>query len=132
MRADTAADIALLERMFEEWERGEYWNAEPYADDVVFVRSGPDGGEYRGLVDLGRAWRDFLGAWADMKIKGERIVPGPRGVYVLMLQLQGRGHGSGMAIEADVANVVQMEDNQVKRLEMYWDRGAALAAAGVP
>ena len=55
------ADIALLERDVGGWGRGEFWNGEPYADDVVFVRSGPDGGEYHGIDGLGAAWRDFLG-----------------------------------------------------------------------
>jgi ketosteroid isomerase-like protein len=82
-------------------------------------------------VELARAWRDFLGAWEDMKIKGEQIVTGPPGVYVLMLRLQGRGHGSGLAIESEVANLVRMEDNRIKHLEMFWDRDAALEAAGV-
>jgi hypothetical protein len=57
MSGGADADIALLDGMLEEWERGEFWDAEPYADNVVFIRSGPDGGEYRGIEALGAAWR---------------------------------------------------------------------------
>jgi ketosteroid isomerase-like protein len=124
------ADIALLDGMAEQWERGEFWDAEPYADDVVFVRSGPDGGEYHGIEGLSAAWRDFLAAWEDFRITTERVVPGAAGAYVLLLRLQGRGKGSGVTIDAEVANLITMRDGRIARLEMHWDRDAALTAAG--
>jgi ketosteroid isomerase-like protein len=124
------ADIALLSRMLEAWERGDFWDAEPYAEDIVFIRSGPDPGEYRGLDGLSAAWRDFLAAWEDFRIRTDRIVTGPAGTYVLLMRLQGRGKGSGMNIDAEVANLVRMRDGRIARLEMFWDREAALTAAG--
>ena len=130
MSGGVDADIALLNGMLEEWGRGEFWDAEPYADDVVFIRSGPDGGEYHGIDGLGAAWRDFLAAWEGFRIHAERVVAGDAGVYVLLLRLQARGKGSGVAIDADVANVVTMRDGRIARLEMHWDRDAALVAAG--
>ena len=126
----SGGDIALLAGVLEEWGRGEFWNAEPYAEDVVFVVSGPDGGEYHGLDGLGAAWRDFLSAWEGFRIQAERVVPGAAGVYALMLRLQARGRGSGVKIDAEVANVVRMRAGRVTRLEMFWDRDAALRCAG--
>ena len=41
-------DRATIETLMIEWSRGEFWNGEAYADDVVFVVSGPDGAEYHG------------------------------------------------------------------------------------
>jgi ketosteroid isomerase-like protein len=120
----------MLQGMFQEWERGDFWNAEPYADDVVFVRSGPDGGEYHGLGGLTAAWRDFLAAWEDFRIEADRVVSGTAGMYVLLLRLQGRGKGSGVSIDAEVANLVRIRDGKITRLEMFWDRDAALRAAG--
>ena len=55
---------------------------------------------------------------------------GDEEVYVLLIQLKARGKGSGVAIDAEVANVVTMRDGRIARLEMYWDRDAALTAAG--
>jgi ketosteroid isomerase-like protein len=127
---DRKSDLALFEAMFNEWEQGQFWNPRPYAEDVVFVRSGPDGGEYRGLAGLGAAWRDFLGAWDDFRIQAERVVPGVGDVYVLMLRLHGRGKGSGLIMEEEVANLVRMRDGRIARLEMFWDRDAALRSAG--
>jgi ketosteroid isomerase-like protein len=124
------ADIALLNGMLEQWGRGEFWDAEPYADDVVFVRSGPDGGEYHGIEGLTAAWRDVLAAWEGFRIHTERVVAGDPGVYVLLIRLLARGKGSGVMTDAEVANVVTMRDGRIARLEMHWDRDAALAAAG--
>jgi ketosteroid isomerase-like protein len=131
VNAGADADIALLTGMLEQWEQGDFWDAEPYADDVVFVRSGPDGGEYHGIEGLAAAWRDFLAAWDDFRIQTEGVVTGADGMYVLLLRLHGRGKGSGVSIDAEVANLMTMQNGRVARLEMHWDRDAALAAAGV-
>ena len=124
------ADEALLEAMLGDWAKGEFWDPTPYADDVVFVRAGPDGGEYHGIEGLSAAWRDFLSAWQDFRVQAEGIVPGGRGVYALLLRLQARGKGSGVEIDAEVANVVRMRDGRIHQLEMFWDRAEALTAAG--
>ena len=127
----TEDDVRLFEGMFREWERGEFWNPDPYADDVVFVRSGPDGGEYHGYDGMSAGWRDFLGAWDDFPIVGERVIPGAAGTYVLFLRLHGRGKGSGLVIEQEVANLMRLRAGRIARTEMFWDRDAALRAAGV-
>lgn len=130
MSGGADADIALLNGVLEQWGRGEFWDGAPYAGDVVFVTSGPDGGEYHGIDGLSAAWRDFLAAWEGFHIQTERVVAGDAGVYVLLIKLQARGKGSGVAIDAEVANVVTMRDGRIARLEMHWDRDAALTAAG--
>jgi ketosteroid isomerase-like protein len=128
----TSDNVAILERALSEWVRGEFWNAELYAEDVVFVVSGPDAAEYHGIDGLTSAWRDFLSAWDDFRIETERIVRGKGDVYALLMRLQARGKGSGVDIDAQVANVVNMRDGRIARLEMFWDREAALRAAGAP
>jgi ketosteroid isomerase-like protein len=130
VRSAAERDLALLHGMLEKWGQGEFWDAEPYAEDVVFVRSGPDGGEYHGIEGLAAAWRDFLGAWEDFRIQAEGVVSGGAGMYVLLLRLQGRGKVSGVSIDAEVANVVRMREGRVVRLEMWWDREGALSSAG--
>ena len=121
-------DLATLDGMLAEWERGEFWNGAPYAEDVVFVVSGPDAAEYHGIDGLTAAWRDFLSAWEDFHVETERVVPGEPGVYALLVRLRARGKGSGVDIDAEVANVVRMKGGRVTRLEMFWDREAALRA----
>lgn len=122
-------DRATIETLMIEWSRGEFWNGEAYADDVVFVVSGPDGAEYHGKEQLAAAWRDFLSAWNDFHVVPDRVVAGKPGMYALLIRLRARGKGSGIDADAEVANVVQMRNGQVARLEMFWDREDALRAA---
>ena len=91
------------------------------------ARTGPSttGGE-----QLAAAWRDFLSAWNDFHVETDRVVAGKPGMYALLIRLRARGKGSGIDTDAEVANVVQMRDGQVARLEMFWDREDALRAAG--
>ena len=49
--------------------QGRVLEREAYADDVVFVVSGPDAAEYHGKERLAAAWRDFLSAWNDFQIE---------------------------------------------------------------
>ena len=91
---------------------------------------GPDAAEYHGTDELAAAWRDFLSAWNDFHIETDRVVAGEPGMYALLIRLLARGKGSGIDTDAEVANVVQMRDGRIARLEMFWDRDAALRAAG--
>lgn len=123
-------DRTAIEILMMEWSRGEFWNEEAYTEDVVFVVSGPDGAEHHGREQLAAAWRDFLSAWNDFHVEPEHVVAGKPGMYALLIRLKARGRGSGIDADAEVANVVQMREGQVARLEMFWDREDALRAAG--
>ena len=92
--------------------------------------AGPDAAEYHGIQGLTAAWRDFLSAWNDFRIETDRVVAGEPGSYALLIRLRARGKGSGVDTDAEVANVVILRDGQIVRLEMFWDRAAALRAAG--
>jgi ketosteroid isomerase-like protein len=61
----------------------------------------------------------------------EGIVPGKDGAYVILMRNLGRGRESGVDIDASVASLVHVHDGRIDRMEMFWDREAALAAAGV-
>ena len=51
-------------------------------------------------------------------------MPGP-------FRLSARGPGGTVPIDADAANTVVMRDGLIARFEMFWDRDAAFAAAGL-
>ena len=77
------------------------------------------------------AWRDFLSAWEDFRVAARwRGARAAQAFTRCSCRLQARGKGSGVEIDAEVANVVHMRDGQITRLEMFWDRAAAIAAAG--
>jgi ketosteroid isomerase-like protein len=124
-------DIAMLESLLAEWGEGDFSNSDPFASDVVFVVSGPDGGEHHGIDNFGRAWGDWLSAWSNLRMTPERVVAGEPGAYVLLHGLTAKGKGSGLDVDARVATLVHTRDGCITRVEMHWDRDAALAAAGV-
>jgi ketosteroid isomerase-like protein len=124
-------DIAMLESLLAEWGEGDFSNGEPFTEDVVFVVAGPDGAEHHGIENFGRAWGDWLSAWSNLRMTPERVVAGEAGAYVLLHGLSAKGKGSGLDVDARVATLVHTRDGLVTRVEMYWDRDAALAAAGV-
>ena len=126
----TQDDISMLESLLAEWGEGDFSNSDPFTADVVFVVSGPDGAEHHGIDNFGRAWRDFLSAWSNLRMTPERVVAGEPGAYVMLHGLTAKGKGSGLDVDARVATLVHTRDGRITRLEMYWDRDAALVAAG--
>ena len=123
-------DIEMLESMLAEWARGDFSDTTRFTEDVVFVVAGPDGAEHQGIENFGRAWRDFLSAWSDLRMTPGRVVAGDAGTYVLLHGLTARGKGSGLDVDARVATLIHTREGRISRVEMFWDRAAALAAAG--
>ncbi len=56
---------------------------------------------------------------------------GSDGKYVVMQLFQGKGKASGLESEERSAAVVTMRDGLIAHMEGFWDRDAALRAAGV-
>ena len=50
---------------------------------------------------------------------------------VVTYRQRGRGKGSGIEVENALAAVATMRDGKVIRGRVYWDRAAALEAAGL-
>jgi ketosteroid isomerase-like protein len=129
-------DVGLVRRLFERWGRGDVATAEFFDTDVEFVRHGGGSGglaglagEWRGLDQMWAAVREFLQAWEDLRTVAERIVD--LGDRVLVLGRQsGRGRGSGVFVDHEVAFVATVRDGKIVRLEGYWDRDRALADLG--
>ena len=124
-------DIEMLESLLAEWARGDFSDSTRFTEDVVFVVAGPDAAEHHGIENFGRAWRDFLSAWSDLRMKPERVVAGDPDKYVLLHGLTAQGKGSGLGVDAaTVATLIHTRDGRISRVEMFWDRAEALHAAG--
>jgi ketosteroid isomerase-like protein len=129
-------DVGLVRRLFERWARGDVATAEFFDTDVEFVRHGGSGavaglaGEWRGLDQLWAAVREYLQAWEDLRTGAERFVD--LGDRVLILARQtGRGKGSGVPVDHEVAFLATVRNGKIVRLEAYWDRDRALADLGL-
>lgn len=85
---------------------------------------------YRGHEGLAAFARQWIGAWEDYRIEPEEVIDcGDR--LVVFLRHRGRGRESGVEIEQCFAQVVHLRDGLATRVDMYWDRGKALQAAGL-
>jgi ketosteroid isomerase-like protein len=125
-------DLEVLREVYSHWERGDFAYWEAFADDYVWKPvDAIESGEYTGIAEVSAAWRKWLQAWDGFSIEAEEVVAGSEGTYVVMQLFCGKGKASGLESEERSAVVVTMQDGLIARMEGYWDRDAALQAAGV-
>jgi ketosteroid isomerase-like protein len=125
-------DVAVIRDLYSHWERGDftYWDA--FADDYVWKAvDAVESGEYQGIAEVSAAWRAWLQAWDGSSIEAEEVIAGSDGRYVVMQLFRGTGKASGLESEERSAAVATIRDGLIARMEGYWDRDAALRAAGV-
>jgi ketosteroid isomerase-like protein len=98
--------------------------------DVEFVQGGIEPQTYRGPEGVTKGWFEWLSAWDDFRVEVREIIRGAEpDSYVILVHLTGRGKESGVPTESETANVVWMRDGKIRRMELHWDRQAALEAA---
>jgi ketosteroid isomerase-like protein len=125
-------DLAVLREVYSRWERGDFTSWESFADDYVWrAVDAIEIGEYTGLAEVSGAWRTWLQAWDGFSIEAEEMVAGSAGKYVVMQLFRGKGKASGLESEERSACLVTMRNGLIARMEGFWDRDAALQAAGV-
>jgi ketosteroid isomerase-like protein len=125
-------DIDVLHGAYAEWAHGDFTSADVFTADAEFVVSGPEPRTYIGREGVRDGWFDFLSAWHDFRTEAEEIIEGTgEGVYVVLVHLTARGKESSVPIDAEAANTVVMRDGKIARFEMFWDRAAAMKAAGL-
>lgn len=101
--------------MFELWESRDYAGAGELVDpDVVFTRVGSElghlAGEWRGLSSAWAAMVDFMRAWKDLHTLPERFFDLPDDRVLACAKQIGRGRGSSVVVEHDVAFLFTLRD----------------------
>ena len=123
-------NVELVRRGIEDVKR--FW--ELLDDYVVFdLRDRP-------LLDLDdiyfgrdaviRASRHYWGTWDDYSLEAEELIDAGASIVVVVHE-QGRGRGSGASFDDRWAQVWTFSRGRIVRWEVFPDRAAALAAAGV-
>jgi ketosteroid isomerase-like protein len=124
-------DLEVIRGVYSRWDRGDFTSWEAFADDYVWKSAdGIESGEQAGLAEISASWRTWLKAWDGFGIEAEEVIAGSEGRYVVMQLFRGRGKSSGIESTGRSAAVVTMRDGLVSRMEGFWDRDAALGAAG--
>jgi ketosteroid isomerase-like protein len=125
-------DLEVLQQLYSHWERGDFTYSEAFADDYVWKAvDAIESGEYTGMAEVSAAWRTWLQAWEGFSVRAEEVLAGSDGRYVVMQLFRAKGKASGLESEERTAAVVTMQDGLIARMEGFWDRDAALQAAGV-
>jgi ketosteroid isomerase-like protein len=125
------ANVDTVRRLFDYWERGE-WQAsaelfDPEFEAVFSSGAFPDPGTYRGARRTLDAWRAWLEAWEEFSLELEDAIPVGERVVVLN-RLRGRGKASGIAVDAEVGCIFDLDGGRIVRM-VFCDRRQALDAA---
>ena len=125
-------DLEVIRELYAHWERGDFTYSEAFTEDYVWKANDViESGEFKGLAEVREAWRAWLQAWDGFSVEAEEVIPGSDGRYVVMQLFRGTGKASGLESEERSAAVVTVRDGLISRAEGFWDRDAALQAAGV-
>jgi ketosteroid isomerase-like protein len=98
--------------------------------EFVNSREDPDHATYRGIDAIRKQHEGWFDSYPDLRVEPVEIrVNGDRAF--VWVRFTGHGADSGVGMEMELAHVLTLEGVKTRRLEEYFDRGEALAAAGL-
>jgi hypothetical protein len=74
--------------------------------------------------------RDFLAAWDQYSIELHDLQEPAPGLFLATATQSGRGKYSGAQTSRPAFTVIAFRDDEIARLEFFWDRAAAVDALG--
>jgi ketosteroid isomerase-like protein len=86
---------------------------------------------YRGRAGLSEYRRNLDEAWAEWRLEADRFIPAGAERVVHLHRVRGRGRGSDLAIEQDIAIIWTLRAGQVMRGKAFLSQADALKAAGL-
>ena len=110
------------------WDTTQDW----LAPDFEFREdpSWPGAQTYRGLERCREVWDDYYEQFGEQTVKVEKFVESGDQVVVL-LRWKVRGVASGAPVDMAQGHVHTLRNGRVTKWEVYFDRSAALEAAGL-
>jgi ketosteroid isomerase-like protein len=129
----SAENLANVRRYVEEFNRRDFDSLIADTDPAVELCEWPEapGAQtYRGPDGLRQALGRWFEAWEWMHLDIAEIVDAGDRVLVSLNQ-RARGSGSGAEVELTSHNVYTFRDGNVTRVQLFIDREAAVAAAGL-
>jgi hypothetical protein len=94
------------------------------------AREDPDSEIHRGIEAIRRHYASWLEAYPDLRVEPVEVKDNGEHVFV-WVHCSGRGGGSGVPIDMELAHVFTMREGKVMRLVEYTDRAEALRAVGL-
>jgi ketosteroid isomerase-like protein len=127
-------NVEIVRRSVEAHQRGDLDAAFAEFDaEIEWVETeslGPDAAVYRGTANARLAVEAWLGMWAEYESMTEQIIDAGNEVVVLMTE-RGRGKGSGVEVERELAGVHTLRDGKIVRTRLFGSWDQALEAVGL-
>jgi ketosteroid isomerase-like protein len=125
--------IAVVRSILAGWSRGDMWaGGGRYAENVVFTSDWPDGSATcRGLDEMTRFMRDFLGQWDMWRVEGHRFAELVSGTVLVEGRSYAAGTRSGIEVDNAWFGIFVFRDDKIAKLHVHHDRQEVLAVAGL-
>jgi ketosteroid isomerase-like protein len=130
----SSANLDLVRSIYANWGRGDFSSAAWADPQIEFsYADGPEPGAWRGVGEMSARYGDWLSGFKDFRAEPEEYLVVDDERVLVFVRNTGRGRTSGVEFEQrSVANFFEIRAGKVARLVLYWDRGRALADAGLP
>jgi ketosteroid isomerase-like protein len=130
----SSQNVAVVRRLHDLFVGGRIEEAKGLLDpDIEWVEpeEAPDRRVVKGADAAFAALNDWLDAWQGYSIELTEAVEGPGGLVFQAIRQRATGAVSGVPFEGDLFQVWELRDGRPVRMEMFFDRAKARAAAGL-
>ena len=126
-------NVEIVRRIFDAWNQGDFDAAWAACDSELVIdrsRSLVDSRIYRGTEEVEQFWSDWRNTWESTRWEIDEYIEAGDDVVVLG-RFFGRGAESGVAVEANVTQVMTVRSGKLVRGVLFQSRSEALEAAGL-
>jgi ketosteroid isomerase-like protein len=127
--------LDLVRSIYADWERGDFSRADWADAEIEYMAAdGPEPGTWEGLAGIAKVNRDWLNAWAEIRIVAEEFRELDNERVFVLSRGSGLGKTSGLDIadlSTEAAQLFHIQDGRIMRLVVYFDRDRALADLGL-
>jgi ketosteroid isomerase-like protein len=130
-------NVDLVRSVYAELAEGRFGTrAHLFSPEVEYARPSASAeaadlvGTWHGLEGMGRAIREWLDAFDDVRLAGEQYFDLGESVVVLT-RLRSTAKATGMPFDSEGADVVTVRDGRIVRVRQYLHRAEALEAVGL-
>jgi ketosteroid isomerase-like protein len=129
----SSENLDLVRSIYADWERGDYFRRVDWAHPEIefLITGGPDDAAWTGLAGMARGFRAWLDAWEDFRGEVDEFRTLDDERVLVFGRISGRGKTSGVEVEMEFVNVLDIRGGKVVRLCLYGDRERALADLGL-
>ncbi len=123
-------NVEFVRSILAAWEKGDFSSIDWADADIEYVE--PLAVETRGIDEVQRRWRDFLGAWEHFVTTPERFIDVADDQVLVLVHFGGRGRASGAPTTGfSGGQLFTVQGGKVARLVLYATRDEALEAVGL-